>query len=215
DIILSVGYRKKIPVGQAKYEINLHGGLLPRYRGGAVLNWAIINGEKEVGVTAHIMLDKFDAGDIVSQKSVPIGMQDDVLDVYKKTLELYPKICIEVIEDIEKGTLKRIPQQEAFATYTKQRKPEDGIIDWNKTSLEQYNWIRALTHPYPGAFTFLQGQKITIWKSIINNKRYDNCKNGEIVEIYKDGAIVKTKDASLLLLDIEPKISLNIGDILK
>ncbi len=203
ELILSIGYRKiiqkrilQIPRHGA---INLHGSLLPKYRGGAVLNWALINDEEKTGVTAHIMEEKFDTGDIVCQKEIPIYMVDDVLDVYSRALPLYPAIALEVVQKIKEGHLERMPQDPTKATYTKQRKPDDGLIDWKKSSRDLYNWIRALTYPYPGAFSFFRGRKVFLWKSEIDGKNYHG-QTGEVVEITEHYFVIKSKDKGIRIL---------------
>ena len=216
DLILSVGYRKIIPKAildiPTEGAINLHGSLLPKYRGGAVLNWAIINNENRIGVTAHMMVEKFDAGDIVNQKEVEVRFEDSVFDVYKRTLSLYPEIVLEIVEKIKNKTIIRIPQNEAEATYVKQRKPENGIIDWNKNSLNLYNWIRALTFPYPGAFSFINKNKIIIWDSNIHDQVYSpKIEVGTIVGSNNKGIIVKTKDKALVITTVQ----INNGDRIK
>jgi methionyl-tRNA formyltransferase len=209
DLILSVGYRQIIPEKSLRIPkeggINLHGSLLPKYRGGAVLNWAIINGDDKIGVTAHIMEKKFDSGDIVGQLEVPIHSEEDVFDVYKKTLPLYSELSLKAVNDIENGTLERISQDESKATYTKQRGPEDGLIDWNNSSEDLYNWIRALAFPYPGAFTFSNDEKIIIWKSSVH-KDYEGSQDiqpGTVLGAFGDGFAVKTGDGALLVLSAQ------------
>lgn len=186
DIIFSFYYRKMICEEilniPSKGALNLHGSLLPKYRGRAPVNWVLVNGEEKTGVTLHYMVKKADAGDIVAQKGILIDGQDTALTLYKKFLPLTQKILIETVPLLAKGAAPRIPQDHSQATYFGGRKPEDGKIDWSKTSREIYNLIRAVTHPYPGAFTFLNDKKIFIWQGKYSDENRRK-KPGEIISI--------------------------------
>lgn len=142
---------------------NMHGSLLPKYRGRAPINWAVLHGEKQTGVTLHHMVKRADAGDIVDREAVPIGPDDTAVDVFKKCTSAARKVIERQIEAIKEGTAPRIPQEESQATYFGGRKPEDGRIDWTQSADAVYNLIRAVTAPYPGAFTFLDGKKVFLW----------------------------------------------------
>lgn len=143
--------------------LNLHGSLLPRYRGRCPVNWVLIHGERETGVTLHYMEEKADSGDIVAQHVVPIAADDTAADLNRKmskaavelVQETYPRLC--------QGTAPRRPQDPASASYFGGRRPEDGRIDWQKPAAQIYNLIRAVTHPYPGAFTLWRGRRLWIW----------------------------------------------------
>ncbi len=143
--------------------INVHGGLLPEYRGANPIQWAIINAETETGVTIHYMTEEIDAGDIISQKRVPIFFEDTWLDVRNRLYVATEEILREELPKIFEGKNSRVAQDESKSRYWKRRKPEDGLIDWYRPALYIYNLIRALVKPLPGAFYFdKNGQKITI-----------------------------------------------------
>jgi methionyl-tRNA formyltransferase len=142
---------------------NMHGSLLPRYRGRVPINWAVLHGEKETGVTLHYMVKRADAGDIVDQETVPIGPDDTAQDVFRKAVKAARLVLERRIDDLTKGTVPRRKQDESRATYFGGRKPEDGRIDWAQSAERIYNLIRAVTHPYPGAFTRSGGKKLFIW----------------------------------------------------
>ncbi|OGR84363.1 MAG: hypothetical protein A2901_02570 [Elusimicrobia bacterium RIFCSPLOWO2_01_FULL_54_10] len=169
DIIFSFYYRNLICediLHTASYgAFNLHGSLLPKYRGRAPVNWAIVKGEKETGLTLHHMVLKADAGDIVAQKKVAISREDTALTLFKKLVPLTGEILKETVPLIEAGKAPRVPQNHAMATKFPGRTPEDGRIDWTKSSEEIYNLVRAVTRPYPGAFADMDGRKLTIWKA--------------------------------------------------
>jgi methionyl-tRNA formyltransferase len=169
QIILSIYYRAMIP-GEALAiprlgAYNIHGALLPRYRGRACVNWAVLNGETETGATLHVMTESADQGDIVDQESVPIAYEDTALDVFKKVAEASRLVLSRSLASIEAGAPPRTPQDESHATKFGRRRPEDGIIDWNRTAEQIYNQVRALTHPFPGAFTIADGKKLFIWRA--------------------------------------------------
>jgi methionyl-tRNA formyltransferase len=167
DLILSFYYRDMI-----REEIldiprlgafNMHGSLLPRYRGRAPVNWAVLRGEKETGVTLHHMVKSADAGDIVDQERVPIGPEDTARDVFDKCAKAARLVLERQIDALTAGTAPRRKQDESQATTFGGRKPGDGRIDWSANAETIYNLIRAVTHPYPGAFTEAGGRKLFVW----------------------------------------------------
>ena len=146
--------------------INWHGSLLPRHRGHAPMNWAIIHGDAETGVTMHYMVKKADRGDILGQVRVSIGKDDDAGDVHRELTRVGSLLFRELLPKIRSGTAPRDPQDQKAGNYNKRRRPEDGAINWNWTTLRVYDWVRALTHPYPGAFTDLpDGRRLYIWRA--------------------------------------------------
>jgi len=145
--------------------LGFHASLLPKYRGRAPVNWAIIHGEKETGNTLMVLDAAADEGDIVSQRRIPITEEDDCASVYHKVSLTECEMLDEVLPLIREGRMPRVKQDSVRSSLMPKRKPEDGVIDWGWPSQRLYNWIRALTHPYPGAFTYLTGQKISIWKA--------------------------------------------------
>jgi len=150
--------------------LNLHGSLLPRYRGRAPVNWAIVNGESETGVTLHYMVEKADAGDIVAQKRVRIDFDDTALTLYRKLTRAARELMAEMYPLLIEGRAPRTPQDHGLATKFGGRRPEDGRIDWRRPAVEIYNLVRAVTHPYPGAFTFLRGKKLFVWKADLDRQ---------------------------------------------
>jgi methionyl-tRNA formyltransferase len=169
DLIFSFYYRNMIP--QEILDIpclgafNMHGSLLPKYRGRVPINWAVLHGEKETGVTLHYMVKRADAGDIVDQERIPIGPDDTTQDVFKKAVKAARLVLERQIEALKRGTAPRHKQDESKATYFGGRKPEDGRIDWTQSTHAIYNLIRAVTHPYPGAFTHYEGKKLYLWQA--------------------------------------------------
>ncbi|MEW6660521.1 MAG: formyltransferase [Thermodesulfobacteriota bacterium] len=143
--------------------LNLHGSLLPRYRGRCPVNWVLVHGETETGVTLHYMVEKPDKGEMVAQKRVPITPEDSALTLFARMTAAAGALMAEIYPALREGTAPRIAQDQGQASYFGGRGPQDGLINWQKSSQEIYNLVRAVTHPYPGAFTMLQGRKLFIW----------------------------------------------------
>jgi len=169
DFILSFYYRNMIKPEvleiPKKGALNLHGSFLPKYRGRVPVNWAVINGETETGATLHYMVEKPDAGDIVDRERVEIEFTDTAFDVFTKVTGAAVTVIARAWPLLRDGKAQRIPMDLKAGSYFGGRKPADGLIDWTKSAVQVYNLIRGVTHPYPGAFTFLDGQKIVIWQA--------------------------------------------------
>jgi methionyl-tRNA formyltransferase len=148
-----------------KGALNLHGSYLPKYRGRVPVNWAVINGETETGATLHYMVEKPDAGDIVDREKVEIEFTDTSFDVFTKVTDAAVRVISRSWPRLREGTAKSIPMDLKSGSYFGGRKPADGQIDWSKSAVQIYNLIRGVTHPYPGAFTHLDGKKVIIWQS--------------------------------------------------
>jgi UDP-4-amino-4-deoxy-L-arabinose formyltransferase/UDP-glucuronic acid dehydrogenase (UDP-4-keto-hexauronic acid decarboxylating) len=145
--------------------LNLHGSLLPKYRGRAPINWVLVNGEKETGVTLHYMTTRPDDGDIVAQERIAISDDDTALTLHRKVALTAEGLLGEVLPYIQNGTAPRTPQDHAQATYFGGRRPADGAIDWFKTAWEIRNLVRAVTKPFPGAFSFIGERKCFFWEA--------------------------------------------------
>ncbi len=145
--------------------LNLHGSYLPKYRGRVPVNWVVINGETETGATFHYMVEKPDAGDIVDREKVPILFTDTAFDIFTKVTEAAVQVIARTWPRLAAGTAERIPMDLKAGSYFGGRRPADGLIDWSKTAVTIYNLIRGVTHPYPGAFTSLNGSKVVIWSA--------------------------------------------------
>lgn len=167
DFGLAIGWYHMVPHMVrdrfTKGVAGIHASLLPRYRGGAPLVWAIINGEAQAGVTLFYFDDGVDSGDIIAQSAFEILRDDTIATVCEKATTAAVELARTHVAKIRMGVAQRIPQDHACASQFPQRRPEDGLIDWNKSAEETRNFIRAQTRPYPGAFTIVNGKKITIW----------------------------------------------------
>jgi methionyl-tRNA formyltransferase len=169
DFLLSFYYRNMIRPEvldiPRRGALNLHGSYLPRYRGRVPVNWAVINGETETGATLHYMVEKPDAGDIVDRDKVTIEFSDTAFDVFTKVTDAAVRVIARAWPQLVAGTAPRIPMDLAAGNYCGGRKPADGLIDWTKSAVQIYNLIRGVTHPYPGAFTYLDGRKVVVWQA--------------------------------------------------
>ncbi|MBQ3163232.1 MAG: hypothetical protein IJC02_01635 [Lachnospiraceae bacterium] len=138
---------------------NFHGALLPKYRGANALNWVLVNGEKETGMTIHKMSAKVDAGEIILQKRIPIDFKETAVSLKAKMLHSAEQLLLAFISQIENECITMHPQDESEKTCVRRRKPEDGFFTWDQEPIEIYNLIRALVFPWPGARYIENGEE--------------------------------------------------------
>lgn len=221
ELILSVYYRHMIGtkiLGLPRLGAwNLHGSLLPKYRGRAPINWAVLHGEPRIGMTLHRMVKSADAGAIVDQEGVDLGARDTAEQAFRKVLPCARRVLARQIDALLAGTARETPQDDAQATYFGGRKPEDGRIDWRQTSRQIFNLIRAVTDPYPGAFADVGGSRLMIWwaepdSPVTKTKRGAS---GEVLSV--SPLVVATGDGALELTKTEwrgPAVELRAGSML-
>jgi methionyl-tRNA formyltransferase len=207
DLILSAYYRNMIgtkllalaPLGA----FNMHGSLLPRYRGRAPINWAVLNGETRIGMTLHRMVREPDAGNIVDQEGVDIGPRDTAEEAFRKALPCARHVLSRQIDALLSGTARETPQDPTQATYFGGRKPEDGRIDWTQPSRRIFNLVRAVTDPYPGAFSDVGAARLMVWWAEPDSaaSRDGRGRPGEILSV--SPLVVATGDAALELTRTE------------
>ncbi len=203
-VIYSYYYRHLIPesvLGLAPLgAFNLHGSLLPAYRGRAPVNWMIVNGEREAGVTLHHMVARADAGDIVGQRAVAIDDSDNALTLYRKLVPLGVELIDELHPKIVAGTAPRRKMDISKGSYFGRRKPEDGRIDWRWPARRIFNLVRAVTHPYPGAFCFVGGHKLLVWEAKIGAEGGTRGEPGRVLREAADGAVeIAAGDGSVIV----------------
>ncbi|MCB0332609.1 MAG: bifunctional UDP-4-amino-4-deoxy-L-arabinose formyltransferase/UDP-glucuronic acid oxidase ArnA, partial [Bdellovibrionales bacterium] len=174
---------------------NLHGSLLPSYRGRCPVNWALVHGEKQTGVTLHKMTVKPDDGDIVAQRSVSIDDKDTAFTLHQKLADASAVLLEDVLPKMKAGDISLTPQDEAKATYFGGRTAKDGLIDWQKPAEQIRNLVRAVTRPYPGAFTYLGNRKCTFWDVSVAESTGSVCVPGTVVSV--DPLIVAAGSKSL------------------
>jgi methionyl-tRNA formyltransferase len=192
--------------------LNMHGSLLPKYRGRVPVNWAVIRGEHETGATLHYMVEKPDAGDIVDQQAVPILPDDTASEVYRKVTLAAEMVLHRSLPRLLAGTAPRIKQELARGSYFGGRKPEDGRIDWNNTAETVHNLVRGVAPPYPGAFTTIAGRTVRILKSLRQPGRRGSfsaptlfVENGVCFVQCADGAVLRIAHIELAGRRIEPR----------
>ena len=173
DFVFSFYYRtmlKPMLLGLAQRgALNMHGSLLPRYRGRAPVNWAVLSGERETVATLHYMTDKPDAGDIVAQTAVPILPDDTAREVFDKVTVAAEITLDRVLPALVDGSAARRPQDPAQGSYFGGRTPEDGTIDWNRDATTIHNLVRAVAPPYPGAFTTVGGRSARVLRTRVSD----------------------------------------------
>ncbi|MGW2397432.1 methionyl-tRNA formyltransferase [Kitasatospora sp. NPDC001664] len=176
DVIVATNWRTLIPprIFQLPRHgtLNVHDSLLPEYAGFSPLIWALLNGEPEVGVTAHLMDEHLDAGDIVLQRAVPVGPRDTTTDLFHRTLELFGPITVDGLAEIASGRTDFTPQDRSRATFFHKRAEEDIRIDWRWSAEELDRLVRAQSAPYPAAFTHHRGRRLEILAARVSEQRY-------------------------------------------
>jgi methionyl-tRNA formyltransferase len=221
DLILSVYYRNmissKILALPRLGAFNLHGSLLPKYRGRAPINWAVLHGEPRIGMSLHRMVKSADAGAVVDQEGVDIGPRDTAEQAFRKVLPCARRVLERQIDALLTGRAKETPQDKAQATYFGGRKPEDGRIDWTQTSRQIFNLIRAVTDPYPGAFTELGGARLMVWWAEPDSPavRGRRGRPGEVLSLTP--LVIATGDGALELTKTEWRggpAALQVGQVL-
>ena len=206
DFIFSFYYRHMLPVNllalAARGAYNVHGSLLPRYRGRVPTNWAVLNGETESGATLHEMLAKPDAGAILAQTPVPILPDDTASQVFDKTVVAAEQTLWRVLPALLAGEAPHLPNDLASGSYYGGRKPEDGRIDWTQPAQRVYNLIRAVAPPYPGAFTDIGGERFVVARArlaqpgaagwdlppgihVSDNGIFATCGDGRVIAIHE------------------------------
>jgi methionyl-tRNA formyltransferase len=185
--------------------VNFHAGRLPFYRGRNVVNWAIINGETEIGITGHYMDEGIDTGDIVLQRTLPIGWTDTYGDVLDRVVEAFPDLVEATLDSIAKGTASRRPQAHLPGTYFGARKDGDEWLTWADSSVNLHNKIRAITRPGPGARTCLGNETVLVWRAFFDTAwpKYIATPGCVVSRVPGKGVFVKTGDSTLLLEEIE------------
>lgn len=218
ELIFSINYLflidKNIIDFPSKYCINIHGSLLPKYRGRTPHVWSIINNEMYTGVTAHFIDENCDTGAIVKQERIEISSNDTGATLLEKYTPVYLKMITDLLREVEADTILAIDQDETKASYFKKRTPDDGKIDWSWQKERIRNWVRAQAFPYPGAFTVSNNQRIIIDKIIYSDAGFkQDLPNGMIIET--NPFLVKTQNGVIELVKIrEGKELLKKGMVL-
>lgn len=182
--------------------INVHGSLLPKYRGAAPMQWSIIDGEKVTGITTMYMAKGLDSGDMLLKAEVEITDEDTFATIHDKMAVTGANLLLDTLDQLEAGTLERIPQDHDAATYAPMITKETGHIDWSKNGRDIINLIRGL-NPAPAAYTIYEEEVLKIFGAVISDVQADGAANGEIVAVTKKGFVVKCGDGCLLITEVQ------------
>ena len=211
DLIITAAYGQMIPQEVLDCPrlgcINVHASLLPKYRGGAPVHYAILNGDEKTGVTIMYMVKKMDAGNIIYQKETPISYDETVGELYDRLSTLGAEAIVEAMPAIIEGTNASIPQDESKVTYSPVISREQEKINFNRPAIEIYNHVRGL-NPWPGAYTTYQGKTVKIYQGLVHNcpnamTHHAHQEPGTIVKIFKDAIGVKVQDGVYIITEFQ------------
>ena len=203
DGIVTAAFGQFLPtklLDSVDFAVNVHASLLPKYRGGAPIHYAIINGDKEAGVTIMEMVKKMDAGDMIAKASTPITDEDNVGTMFEKLAVIGCDLLLKTLPDYIAGNIKPEPQDESKATFSPNITPEEERIDWNKSAREVFNHIRGL-YPWPVAHTLLDGKRFKIYEASLAEGQGQP---GQIIEKGKKTLVVATGDGAISLKTVQP-----------
>jgi methionyl-tRNA formyltransferase len=211
DLIVTAAYGQILPKSVLDIPrlgcINVHASLLPRYRGGAPIHYAVMNGDPVTGVTIMYMAEGLDTGDMISRIEVPITEEDTTGSMFVKLSVSGAELLKETLPKLARGEAQREPQREELASYAPNIQRENERIAWERTSLELFNHIRGL-NPFPGAFTTWNGEVFKVWASRLKNGERSATGNraapGTVLQVSSDGVEIATGDGSLYLTEIQP-----------
>jgi len=210
DIFVVIAYGQFLPLQVLRIpkiaSINSHASLLPKYRGAAPINWAIINGEKETGVTIIKMNEQMDAGDIIAQAPMKIDGEDTAMTLRAKLAMVSADILLKTMDDLELGRARFTPQDEKQVTLAPKMKKSMGLIDWNKDALTISNLIRGLV-PWPSAYTKYNGKLVKVLEASLVPGPIGDAKPGVVMDMSREGILVAAKKDRLLLTKVHPESS--------
>ncbi len=219
DLIVTAAYGQILPEEILKAPrwgcINVHASLLPKYRGGAPIHWAIMNGEKETGVTIMYMVKALDAGDMIAQRAVPISENDHVGTMHDKLSRVGADLLKEVLPRLINNEIQAVPQDESLATYAPNIRREDERMDWSRTAEELACQVRGL-HPWPVAFTLWKGKPFKIWWAEPSKEPAEKTP-GTVKRVEEGGIAVATGKGTLILKEVQPsgKKRMSVGEFVR
>lgn len=212
DVIVVVAYGQLLPENILKLPqygcINVHASLLPKYRGAAPIQWAVINGEQESGVTTMYMAKGLDTGDMIDKVTVPLSPEETGGSLHDKLAEAGAVLLVETLAKLEEGTALRTPQKEEESSYFSMLSKSLGNIDWTKSAVEIERLIRGLS-PWPSAYTYLNGKMLKLWQTVVIKEKelpkgsLTKGQAGEIVYVDKKSFIVKTGEDYINVLELQ------------
>lgn len=208
DLIVVAAYGKILPkelLNVPKFGcINIHASILPKYRGSAPIHWAIINGEKETGITIMQMDEGMDTGDILLIDRTEISEDENTGDLFQKLAILGGKLLLEALKKLENDQIVPLKQNNDEATYAPMLKKEDELLNWDMSALDLHNKIRGM-NPWPGVYTFFRGERLKIQKSLLIDEEKDTGYTpGEIIDITSEGIYIATLKGIIALVTVQP-----------
>lgn len=210
DIIVVVAFGQILPkevLSIPKYGcINVHASLLPRLRGAAPINWAIINGDKEAGVTTMFMDTGLDTGDMLLMKKTEIGVDETAGELHDRLSIMGAELLIKTLRQFENGAINRTPQDSSKSTYAPMLDRDTGRIDWHKSSEDIKNLVRG-TNPWPVSYSFLNGEKLKIWRADMDEAIAQTGKPGQVYKVDKNGIYIYSKDGGIILKEVQAENS--------
>lgn len=206
DIIVVVAFGQILPkeiLTMPRYGcVNVHASLLPKYRGAAPIQWAVINGEQITGVTTMRMDEGLDTGDMILKEEVVLVPEETGGSLFERLAKTGAELCVKTLTEIENGTAAYTPQNHELATHTKMIKKQLGQIDWKKPAEELERLIRGL-NPWPSAYTYLNGKTLKIWKASVEEQAKPQAEPGHVCGVAKDSLLVQTGQGMLKLLEVQ------------
>lgn len=183
--------------------VNVHGSLLPKYRGAAPIQWAIINGEKKTGITTMFTVLKLDAGDILLKEEIEIDDDITAGQLHDRMSILGSEVLLKTINELKAGTITPIPQEECESCYAPRMTREVGEIKWNSNARDIHNLVRG-TNPWPGAYSWIKGERMRVWKTrVLDSEKITGQPPGTVLEISKEGFVVQTGKGILLIAEVQ------------
>lgn len=224
DVMVVVAFGQILPKGLLELPrygcVNIHGSLLPKYRGAAPIQWAVINGDKETGITTMMMDEGMDTGDILEKATAALDEKETGGSLFCRLSQMGGALILSTLEKLEQGTLQRIPQDPGQATYVKKISKSFGEIDWTLDAITLERLIRGL-NPWPSAYTYLNGKMLKIWEAdALGEKRPEErpaAACGQVLEVLEDGLAIQTGKGVLKAtsLQLEGKKRLDAASFLR
>ncbi|WP_026689953.1 methionyl-tRNA formyltransferase [Alteribacter aurantiacus] len=207
DLIITAAFGQILPQGLLDVPrlgcVNVHASLLPKYRGGAPIHQAVIDGEKETGISIMYMVEALDAGDVLSQRAIPINEEDHTGTLFTKLSTLGAELLKDTLPSIQAETIQAVPQDEEKVTFAPNITKDQEVVDWGQSARDIYNHVRGL-HPWPVAYTTWDGNRLKIWWTDLVDQRFDE-KPGTVVQVDESGVMVVTGDQkAVTITDIQP-----------
>ncbi|CCK20121.1 methionyl-tRNA formyltransferase [Lactococcus laudensis] len=206
DIIVTAAFGQFLPerlLNSVKHAVNVHASLLPKYRGGAPVHYAIIKGDKEAGVTIMEMVKKMDAGDMISQRAIPITDADNVGTMFEKLSLVGRELLLDTLPDYLAGNITPQPQDESQVTFSPNITPEEERIDWQLSARDIFNQVRGMS-PWPVAHTIWQGTRFKLHEVVLADLNHVEGAPGQVIEKTKKSLVIATKEGAISLTIVQP-----------